>query len=254
MKQLVTEYKILSSDCDRYGFFKMNRILVLMQELAGEHSELLGCSFADTLKLGAVWVVTRNEFVVDRYPVIAQTVIGSTFPGRVRRGIYTRYYSIKDREGRSLIRGSSFWALADVNTRQMVDIPEIAAHMPDNSDLPPPFHLPGAPEELAEGFSREALWQPVYTDLDRNGHVNNTRAADWGLCFLSEAADLRQHPVRSLLASYHREMTQKDEVALRFNAKDKAFSLRCEVRGEVALRLSGELAEEAMQPGEEVPF
>lgn len=250
MKQLVTEYKILSSDCDRYGFWKMNRILVLMQELAGEHSELLGCSFADTLKLGAVWVVTRNEFVVDRYPVIAQTVIGSTFPGRVRRGIYTRYYHIRDREGRSLVRGSSFWALADVNTRQLTDVKDILARMPDTSDLEIPYPNPGAAEELAEGETRRAVWQPVYTDFDRNGHVNNTRAGDWALCLLSEVADLKAHPVRHVLASYHREMTEKDRVGLTLVSQGFAFSLRCESEGALALRLSGELFETAPIPGE----
>jgi len=35
MKTLETTYKILSSDCDRHGFWKPARILVMMQELAG---------------------------------------------------------------------------------------------------------------------------------------------------------------------------------------------------------------------------
>ncbi len=249
MKQLDTAYKILSSDCDRYGFWKPARILVMLQELAGEHSAALGFSFADTLKLGAVWVVTRNEFEVLRYPRIAQTVVGSTFPGRARRGIYPRYYQITDEQGQPLVRASSFWVLADVNTRQMVDLAAVSRAMPDTSDLTPYYHNPGAAEELAQGEEQSGQWQPVYTDLDRNGHVNNTRAGDQALCFLSRAADLGRYPVRSLLASYHKELTEEDRVDMAFRFDKAAFSLRFETAGALALRMSGSLFERPVQPG-----
>ena len=241
MKLLENQFKILSSDCDRFGYLKMNRVLVFMQELAGEHSDILGWSFENTLSHNAVWVVTRNEFEIISYPRIGQSVLGRTFPGRARRGIYPRYYVIEDQAGQPLIRGSSFWALVDVTTRQMTDIKEISADFPDTSDLAPFFTNPGAADELTEGIKRDSTWRPVFTELDRNGHVNNTRAADWALCFLSETADISQHPVRTVRASYHKEMMAGDAVDLSFVSKDKAFSLRCDIKGELALRLSGEL-------------
>lgn len=244
MQQLEHRFKILSSDCDRYGFMKMNRILVIMQELAGEHSDLLGWSFKNTLRHGAVWVVTRNEFEVIQYPAIGQAVVGKTFPGRPRRGIYPRYYRIEDEAGQPLMVGSSFWALADVNTRQMTDLPEIAAGFPDTSGLSPYFRNPGAPDILTEGVSRTGTWHPVYTDLDRNGHVNNTRAADWALCFLSETSNIQHHPVRSVLVSYHKELYEGQPVDLSFTAKDLAFSMLASVGGEAALKMSGTLFEE----------
>lgn len=249
MKPFTSNYKILSSDCDRYGIWKMNRILVLFQELSGEHSDSLGLSFEETLALGAVWVVTRTEFEVLRYPAVSQTVVGKTFPGRTRRGIYPRYYLVEDLQGRPLVRASSFWTLADINTRQMTDIPEVLSRMPDTSGLTPFFHNPAAADELAQGTQRQALWQPVYSDLDRNGHVNNTRAADWALCFLSEAADLQARPVRHVLASYHREIVQGDTVSMHFGYSSPDFSLRCDVGNDLALRLSGSLFDQAQVPG-----
>lgn len=246
MRQLENTFKILSSDCDRYGFMKMNRILVIMQELAGEHSDLLGWSFKNTLDHGAVWVVTRNEFEVLQYPAIGQSVVGKTFPGRARRGIYPRYYEIVDMAGQPLIRGSSFWALADVKTRQMTDIPEIAAGFPDTGGLTPYFRNPGAPDSLTEGTMLHDTWHPVYTDLDRNGHVNNTRAAEIALCFLSETSNIKDHPVRTVQASYHRELFAGEAVHMAFTSKDKAFSMLCSAGEEAALRLSGTLFEEAV--------
>lgn len=244
MQQLEHRFKILSSDCDRHGFMKMNRILVIMQELAGEHADMLGWSFKNTLDRGAVWVVTRNEFEVLRYPAIGQSVVGKTFPGRPRRGIYPRYYRIEDQAGQPMMLGSSFWALADVKTRQMTDIQEIAAGFPDTSSLTPYFRNPGAPDNLETGAELKDTWHPVYTDLDRNGHVNNTRAADWALCFLSETSNIKDHPVRSLTVSYHRELYAGQPVDLAFTARDLAFSMLCSVGGEAALRMSGSLFQE----------
>ncbi|NLX83354.1 MAG: hypothetical protein GXZ04_06025 [Clostridiales bacterium] len=241
MKVLENQFKIMSSDCDRYGHLKMNRVLVIMQELAGEHSDKLGWSFENTLKHNAVWVVTRNEFLIERYPTIGQAVRGISFPGRARRGIYPRYYLIEDEQGQALIRGSSFWVLADVHTRQMTDIKDIMEDFPDTSALAPFFHNPGTADELVEGVSQSGVWHPVFTELDRNGHVNNTHAAERALCFLNEAADIAQHPVRAVRVSYHKEMMAGDAVDMAFVSKDLDFSLRCDIKGELALRLSGNL-------------
>ncbi len=251
MRQIESTYKILSSDCDRHGFWRMNSVMVLMQELAGEHSILLGCGRKDTLQFNAVWILTRHEMVIDRYPEIAQTVVGKSFPGRPRRGIFPRYYLIEDGRGRPLARGSSFWVLADVNTRQMLpECPPVTALMPDTSGLTVPLHNPGAAEEVSGGLRRDVTWKPLFTDFDQNGHVNNTRAADWALCFLGEEAPVDKTPVHTLRVSYHRELLPGNPVELSFGLRERAFSLRCDALGEVALRLSGTLYDREIQPGE----
>lgn len=237
-----TTYKLLSADCDRHGNWRMDRILVLLQELAGEHSGLLGCDRADTIRMdNAVWILTRTEFEVFAYPTIAQTLVCKTFPAPARRGIYPRYYQVQDQAGQVLMAGSSFWVLVDVDSRGMVDPDGVRALMPDTSGLAPYFRRPGAPEMLQEGQQRRVNWQPLYTDIDRNGHVNNTRAADWALCLLSEVVDVGKHPVKSLAASYHREIMPQDQVELVFQQKDLAFSLLVTSQGEDALKLSGTL-------------
>lgn len=207
-----TEYKILSADCDRHGFWRPDSVMVLMQELSGEHSHLLGWGRENTLAAGAVWVLTRHEMVIDRYPLIAQTVRCRTFPGRPRRGIYPRYYLIQDAQGRPLARGSSFWALADIHTRGMTDLPQVAASMPDTSGIPLPLPNPSAADEVRDGLERALAWRPRYTDIDRNGHVNNTRAADLALCFLGETVPIGKTPVRHIKVSYSREILQDSQV------------------------------------------
>ncbi len=241
MEFFKSRFTVLTSDCDRYGFWRPDAMMLLMQELAGRHSHALGWGRQVILASGAAWVLTRNEMTVDRYPAPAHDVIGKTVTGQPRRGIYTRYYLIEDEEGRPLVRGSSFWALADIFTRRMTDRPDVAASFGMGEPEAPPHPRPGAAAEVEGGTLRRLSIKPVYTDIDHNGHVNNTRAAAWALCFLAEHADLRQTPVKTLCINYHREIRPEDTADLTFRMNGNAFSLRCECAGEVAVRLSGTL-------------
>ena len=220
--------RILSADCDCHGFWRMDRVMVLMQELAGEHAQRIGLGRDSLLARHAVWVLTRHEMALDRYPLIGQTVRGRTFFGKPRLGIYPRYYLVEDLQGRPLARGSSFWTLADLDTRAMVRLPQVEGMMADLGSFPLPLPNPGAADELTDGLERRGEWRIRYTDLDGNGHVNNTRAADWALCFLGETAPMDRTPVRGVKVSYHRELFLDSRVEARFVLREGAFSLRCE--------------------------
>ena len=66
----------------------------------------------------------------------------------------------------------------DLGTRSMTKLDVVKALMPDNSDLLAPLGLPAAVTEVS-GTLQTEMRQPRYTDLDFNGHVNNTRYLDW---------------------------------------------------------------------------
>ncbi|MDD4079814.1 MAG: thioesterase [Eubacteriales bacterium] len=229
-----------SGECDRYGYWKPNAIMSFMQELAGLHAARLGTGRQAMMdRHQAVWVVTRHEMVIDRYPAIADTIVGKSFPTRARRGIYPRFYLVEDEAGQRLVRGSSFWTLADIRSRAMTQVPEIAAAMPDNEGLDKPLPYPGGAQELMEGREILYRWKPLYTDIDRNGHVNNSRTADWALCFLSECVDLKRQPIHTLKVTFHQEMLPEEEVDLRFMINGDAFSLRCQKDERTCVTLSG---------------
>ena len=231
-----------SGECDRHGYWKPNAIMSFMQELAGLHAARLGFGRQDIVRNHqVVWVVTRIDLVVDRYPAIGDPLVGKSFPTQARRGIYPRFYQIEDQAGASLVRGSSYWTLADIASRGMTQVPQVSAAMPDNEALEKPLPYPGGARELENGREILYQWKPLYTDIDRNGHVNNTRVADWALCFLDECANLETRPVRALQASYRKEMLQGEIIDLRFLMGQDDFSLRCDRDGDICVTLSGSL-------------
>lgn len=178
LKTYREDIRLLTKDCDLTGHWRPSAILEAMQETAGTHSQLIGVGRNALLQKGVVWVLTRVEVVMDRYPKIGDTVSIETFPMPVRRCFFPRYFVFRDEHGAEFGRAGTLWVLLDVATRKMAKPDICAALMPDNSDLLAPLGLPATVMEVS-GTLDVSTHFPVYTDLDVNGHVNNTKYMDW---------------------------------------------------------------------------
>ena len=178
LKTYREDTRILTRDCDLTGQWKPSAILETMQEMAGIHGTLIGVGRNALLQKGVVWVLTRVEVVMDRYPRIGEVVSIETFPMPVRRWFFPRYFIFRDEQGQEIGRAGSLWVLLDVNTRKMAKPDICSALMPDNSDLLAPLGLPATVAEVS-GTLETCTHTPVYADLDVNGHVNNTKYMDW---------------------------------------------------------------------------
>ena len=80
MKTYTETFTLLSRDCDVKGTWRLSAILEAMQESAGAHSLLLGCGREELLKRNIVWVLSRSELHMDRYPRIGEKITLHTFP------------------------------------------------------------------------------------------------------------------------------------------------------------------------------
>ncbi len=229
-KELVHDLLIRSAECDRFGRLTPAQILVVMQEMAGEHSHLLGMGREALLKENAIWVLTRSEVHVSRYPLYLETVRVRTFPGAARRMLFPRFFTFETEDGERLVTASSYWALMDIHEGKMVLPPAILSLMPDTSDMTPPMGCPSS-VKLVDGPEETSLYAPRYTDLDLNGHVNNTRCAGW-LCDLLGESVLKDRPPQTLTVNYNREIRGSEPLTFSLRKTESSFSLRC-LRGDV---------------------
>lgn len=203
---------IRTCDCDMMGTWRPSAILTAMQEIAGAHSEALGCGRNALLQNGIVWVLTRSEVKMDRYPVIGDRVQAETFPMANRRWFFPRYYLFKNAQGDALGCAATLWALLDIRERRMVPPGDVAACIPDNSDLTAPMGLPGTVDVVA-GEETVRSRMPAYFDLDVNGHVNNTRYADWA-CDALGIEEMRANCLASFRVNYDAEVLPHQEIKI----------------------------------------
>lgn len=222
LKTYRDDLPILTRDCDLSGQWRPSAILETMQELAGIHGTLIGVGRNALLQKGVVWVLTRVEVVMDRYPKIGDTVSVETFPMPVRRWFFPRYFIFRDAHGEEIGRAGTLWVLLDIATRKMVKPDLCAALMPDNSDLLAPLGLPATVTEVS-GTLKTSQFQPTYTDLDVNGHVNNTKYMDW-CCNTLGIDTMKRHCLAQFDINYNLEILPGQEVRTELRQLGDAFS------------------------------
>ncbi len=175
-----TSFVLRAPDADFRATWRPSAIFTAMQELGESHSALWNAGYFALRKKGLAWVITRALLQIDRAPVIGETIVARTWPGKPRHAIYPRYYLFQDPDGRVFARASTLWVLMDIAAREMVPGEKYGLPAFEFPELPPPIENPGAIPKLSGEEQRSE--QPVkFTDIDINRHVNNARYVDW-LC------------------------------------------------------------------------
>ncbi len=185
------EYYLRASDFDKFNHIKPSAVLDLFQDAAGQHANEIGVGFEEMIKRSYLWVLTKVKFKVMSQPRSYQKVVIKTWPLEPNRLNYRREYCIETQHGEKMIVGSSEWVIIHSEKRRFLSVPDLY-----------PF---------TDGFHKEIMFdekigkvQDFYTEttprivnagfseLDVNGHVNNTKYANYVLDAInpSEANEL----------------------------------------------------------------
>ena len=223
------EFLIPHAAVDRYDRLKTSWLLALAQEVAGDHFALLNADRESLAEKNLFWAVIRHRVQVERLPGPGQVIILETWPMPTTRVAYPRAIVACDREGNVLFRAVSLWVLMDRDTRAMVLPGKSGVEVTGlvrGTEIAAPGSL--VPKPL-ENQSRRTV---VYTELDTNGHVNNTRYLDW-IDDLLPSSFHRDHDVREFTVCYNSEAVEGEELALRWQLLEND-SLRVDAQRESA--------------------
>ena len=205
------------------------------------HCTLLGCGRNELVKRNIVWILARSEVQMTRYPAIGETITVQTFHKPVRLRFFQRYFLFTDAMGEAIGTAGTLWLLMDLTTRQTVPAGDVAALLPDNSELTAPMALPATVGQL-QGTETVKEYEAVYTDLDVNGHVNNTKYADW-LCNMLGIETMRQYQLQSLILNYNTEVLPEQRLMLRLIRRGNDFQLIGDHGEKAAFEIGGTLKE-----------
>lgn len=177
MEPIYRKQFIIGQDgVDRFGRLKPSRLLLYAQQIAGEHSCAMGLTYEALAAQGLFWAVVRNRLQVTRLPREGETIRMETWPLPTTRTAYPRSTVAYDEQGNELFRTLSLWVLMSFENRGMV--------LPGKSGVTVDGTLRGlelaTPRSLAIKPMVNRMERPVrFTDLDRNGHMNNARYLEW---------------------------------------------------------------------------
>jgi acyl-ACP thioesterase len=206
-------YTIEYSDVDFTKELKLSTLFMYFQDTAGQAVERLGAG-VDILaqKYSVTWVLLRIRVEIGTNPLINEAVTVETWPHPQGKLEFNRDYTVRDAKGNIIISGTSIWALMDTRTRELrrsnlIELkypPFIQEHALDYKfGKLKPFRQP------------EVAYRKVigYSDVDFNGHINNTRYIDYIMdCFPVESH--KQYRVKAIEVNYLRETFPGDTLVM----------------------------------------
>lgn len=241
MSEFEREFTLRISECDVNSLWRLGAMMTEMQETAGDHSDAIGCGRAALMKEGLAWVVARMEILMTRYPTFGERITVRTWHRPTRHRFFPRFFRITDGEGKIIAQASSLWLLMDLETRQSVDAGRLPTPLPDNSGMPEEIPLPKGILSLETPETMHA-YTSVYTDLDGNGHVNNTRYVDW-LCNALGTETMTAHPPEKLTIHFDSEVRAEQPVNMRLKRDGLRYQMTGIHDGRTAFEISGTLME-----------
>ena len=172
----VQNFEINDMVVDRFGRLKPSMLLFIAQTVATRHGELMEVGY-DTLNPRRMfWAVIRHRVQISRLPRHGETIRVETWPMPATRSSYPRSVIAYDEAGNECFRAISLWVLMDLDKRNMI-LPGKSGISLAGSVRGNELALPGS---LAPGHLLNRRQRTVcYSDLDRNGHMNNTKYMEW---------------------------------------------------------------------------
>ena len=202
--QVIQDFLVRLEDVGK-GFGLSNKgFLTMLTNLACLHGNRIGQGLMDREQCGLSWMVVGWRLVVDRRPLLSETVQGVTWASGWSRLQTTRDFMLYDRQGQAARATSAWLVLDEHNTHILRMTPEIVEPYgpePDRQTFP------------GYAFPREApAFEPVRTvDLqvgramiDCNDHVHNVAYMDLFTEALPEDEDMDRF--NDLTLVYRREI------------------------------------------------
>ena len=205
-----TTFPVTTFHVDRFDRCKPSALLRFAQDAAGEHCFQLGTDWDSMATKNYFWAVIRQKMEITRLPKSGEIVTVKTWPMPTTRVAYPRATEGYDAEGNLLFKVISIWVIMDMTTRAMV-LPGKSGVDVAGSTTGTELKAPGGLAAMeGENFANRTV---CFSDLDVNGHMNNTRYLDW-LCDLLPSKFHEEHPMKAVTICYMSEALEGQQLQL----------------------------------------
>jgi len=205
--------RVESFEADLHNKLKISSIFNYMQDIAAKHADDLGVGYNVLQKNNIFWVLSWAKIEIEKpLPSYGESLTIETWAKGKHRLFYMRDFLLKNSSGEILIKGTSAWLLLDARTRRLTDLNRMGLELPTFPDNHAIEEYPGK-FDFALGDARRSERTILYSDIDINKHVNNSRYLE----FILDCYDDKEHEkgyVKSLIISYKGETHFMDKLKI----------------------------------------
>ncbi len=174
-----TDLTVDIHDVDYNGVARMSSLMKYIQSAAQTQLTGNGMSYDELRSMHRAFILSRIKIEFTESVMAYDKVTAVTYPCESRGYSFFRCYAL-EKNGRTIGRAVSVWALIDTESRSLVKVNNfdlgLETHEPLDLSLSR-FTLPSVMAEVGK-------YTVSYGDLDQNNHMNNTRYPDMYSNFL----------------------------------------------------------------------
>lgn len=216
--------RVFSYQTDLNSILKPSSALRFFQEIANEHCIFFNMDFQSLYEKDMMFLLIAVSVDFYKMPALNDEITLQTWSRGVKGIQFERPSRIIDKNGEVLAVASSKWILANTNTRKLL--------RPKEFDF---FNIPSY--DLGYDLRDKKIIMPPdleyvgdrvvrYSDIDYNGHVNNSVYADFTLDFIPD--DITNKRVSKLDIYFHSEALLGDKVKMYVKKEDGAYYVKGE--------------------------
>ena len=200
--KMQAEFRVDTHDTDLNGIITTSSVMRYMQETANQHLIHVGISLDELRdRYGLAFLLSSISIRVYQPLFSGDKIEAQTWICEGRGFRHNRCFRVT-REGEIIAEATSQWALLNLTDGSLVKSENTPYHIEPDApitlpDLPARLRMPHLSEMEQIGERRI-----VYSDIDYNGHMNNTHYPDMFCDFVS---DIRTNRVTGMMLSYRRE-------------------------------------------------
>ncbi|ERJ11968.1 acyl-[acyl-carrier-protein] thioesterase [Haloplasma contractile] len=173
------KYHVGLSDVDFKKKLKLSALFDYFQDLASVAADELGYGINQLgNQYNVIWVLIRMRVDIERMPAWDEDIIIETWPRKPKTIEFGRDFIVRDHSGKIIAKAISSWVLLDMDSRQIQKSKRF------NIDYPDLFEEKAIDCRLKKLNATEKMrisYEKVisYSDIDVNGHVNNTKYIEY---------------------------------------------------------------------------
>ena len=209
-------------DTDANRTVRPTQLLVYMQETSNAHLDSMGYNL-DMLRdeYSLAFLLSKTRIAIYKPLTFPAEIEVETFTTEGRAFGFNRFYRILS-GGEVIAAADTTWALLNLETQQLCRADSFdfgfEHEAPIDIGIPPRFRVPRNDE-----MDPIALRPIVYSDLDYNMHMNNTRYADM-LCDFIPIEDVAR--IKGISIAYLHEAAFGDTLSIYRASSDQKYSFR----------------------------
>lgn len=210
--KIETERRVESFDADLHNKLKISSLFNFMQDIAAQHADNLGVGYNILQKHQIFWVLSWAKVTIEALPSYGDRIKIQSWAKGKNRLFYMRDFIISNDRGEEIIRATSAWLLLNAQTKRVTDLEKIGL---DLSSCPKEHAIDEYPGKYNFELNNETNYMRkiLYSDIDINKHVNNSRYLEYILdCY--NQADHESKELKTVTISYKGETHFMDELTI----------------------------------------